>query len=399
MMREIRKLIIHCSDTPDQNDYTAADIDRWHKENGWEKIGYQWVIMKLGELQQGRLDKEVGAHCKGHNIDSIGICVIMRDEITTIHDLSVNRQIKYLMHLSVIAQHYKKSFTEINKKDILNLKKWLKDTYTGGTPRDYLIIFRIFMKWVRQQEGKKYKKHEYPEEFDDITIKNGSNKRHLPKQLLTMDEILKLADNTTNLRDRAIIMTLYETGARIGELMGLTIKDIDFGRELSHVEIPEEGKTGSRRIPIRLCQTSIANWLQEHPDRENPNAPLFCGLWSKRRGQSINYRTIYEMLRDTFKRANIKKPFNPHHFRHSRATELAKHLTEARLCQHMGWIIGSKEARTYVHLSGKDLDSGYRKMYGLPVDEQEEKVGGRVCLIRRLLQARGPSLPEFGTGL
>lgn len=75
-MREIDKIIIHCSDSPLGRDDSAADIDRWHKAKGWRKIGYHFVIRLDGTIETGREIDEVGAHCKGQNTHSIGICYI-----------------------------------------------------------------------------------------------------------------------------------------------------------------------------------------------------------------------------------------------------------------------------------------------------------------------------------
>ncbi len=75
-MREINEIIIHCSATPEGRDYTVADIDRWHRERGFARIGYHYVVYRDGSIHQGRYLAEVGAHCVGHNATSIGICYI-----------------------------------------------------------------------------------------------------------------------------------------------------------------------------------------------------------------------------------------------------------------------------------------------------------------------------------
>ena len=75
-MRQIKEIIIHCSATPDGRDYTVSDIDRWHRARGFRKIGYHYVIYRDGSIHEGRPIAEAGAHCKGHNAHSIGICYI-----------------------------------------------------------------------------------------------------------------------------------------------------------------------------------------------------------------------------------------------------------------------------------------------------------------------------------
>ena len=78
--REIERVIYHCSDTPQGADYTAQDINRWHINRGWECIGYHFVIRISGIIEFGRSVNYVGAHCKGQNLGSIGICYIGRTE-------------------------------------------------------------------------------------------------------------------------------------------------------------------------------------------------------------------------------------------------------------------------------------------------------------------------------
>lgn len=75
-MRKITKIIVHCSATPEGRDYTVADIDRWHRQKGWNGIGYHYVIYRDGSVHTGRDVEVMGAHCTGQNAHSIGICYI-----------------------------------------------------------------------------------------------------------------------------------------------------------------------------------------------------------------------------------------------------------------------------------------------------------------------------------
>ncbi|MBR6142437.1 MAG: N-acetylmuramoyl-L-alanine amidase [Bacteroidaceae bacterium] len=75
-MRSINEIIVHCADTPEGRDNTVADITRWHKDRGFRTIGYHYVIYRDGSIHNGRPIEEIGAHCKGHNAHSIGICYI-----------------------------------------------------------------------------------------------------------------------------------------------------------------------------------------------------------------------------------------------------------------------------------------------------------------------------------
>ena len=75
-MREIRKLIVHCSATPEGREVSASTINDWHLKNGWSGIGYHYVIGLDGTIEYGRPVEKQGAHVKGYNKSSIGICYI-----------------------------------------------------------------------------------------------------------------------------------------------------------------------------------------------------------------------------------------------------------------------------------------------------------------------------------
>lgn len=75
-MRKIEKIIIHCSATAPEANIGVSEIDAWHKERGWKGCGYHYVIKRDGEIQQGRALEEIGAHTKGFNAKSIGICLV-----------------------------------------------------------------------------------------------------------------------------------------------------------------------------------------------------------------------------------------------------------------------------------------------------------------------------------
>ena len=91
-IKAIKRIIIHCSDS-EFGDYKL--IDQWHKARGWKGCGYHYVITNGvidsgkpynpaldGIVQPGRMLSEIGAHCKGHNEDSIGVCLIGRRHFT-----------------------------------------------------------------------------------------------------------------------------------------------------------------------------------------------------------------------------------------------------------------------------------------------------------------------------
>lgn len=111
--RRITEIIIHCSATPEYKLFTAADIRRWHKRQGWSDIGYHFVILLDGTIEEGRDVDLIGAHCVGHNAHSIGIC--------------------YVGGLATDGKTPKDTRTELQKNALLSLLIDLKGMYPGAT--------------------------------------------------------------------------------------------------------------------------------------------------------------------------------------------------------------------------------------------------------------------------
>ena len=72
----VKYLAVHCSATKPSMDVGAAEIDRWHRAEGWFKIGYHYVIRRNGKIEKGRPESEIGAHVSGYNSVSLGVCLV-----------------------------------------------------------------------------------------------------------------------------------------------------------------------------------------------------------------------------------------------------------------------------------------------------------------------------------
>jgi len=76
-MRKINLIVWHCSATPPSMDIGAEKIREWHVDvNGWSDIGYHWIIRRDGTVDKGRDESRSGAHAKGFNANSIGVCLV-----------------------------------------------------------------------------------------------------------------------------------------------------------------------------------------------------------------------------------------------------------------------------------------------------------------------------------
>lgn len=75
-MREITEIIVHSTATPKGMNATAQDIDRWHRQRGFDCIGYHYIVLRNGQIERGRAIEMAGAHCKGNNAETIGIAYV-----------------------------------------------------------------------------------------------------------------------------------------------------------------------------------------------------------------------------------------------------------------------------------------------------------------------------------
>jgi hypothetical protein len=154
---------------------------------------------------------------------------------------------------------------------------------------------------------------------------------------------------------------------RASELLGLKIGDVHFDEYGAYLIV--KGKTGERRIRLISSVLDLKNWLNVHPRKDDPNAPLFCSLSPNRKGKPMRETSLNYKLKEIAKKCGIQKNVYPHLFRHTRATHLAKYLTEQELKIYFGWRPNSGVASVYVHLSGADIDNKILAVNGIKKEE------------------------------
>lgn len=285
-----------------------------------------------------------------------------------LNGLSPATLLRNTQRLKIVAQEAEKPYDEMDKSDVKDLIVWVHDQdYTEETVDTYKTVIKSFWSWLKDAG-----RDESPVEVKWIQLSNGSgNGDTLPKDLLTKEDVENQANAAKNPRDKAFIYLLYESGARIGELIDLTVGDIEDRKHGKKITI--DGKTGARRLPLVESVPHLNNWLNKHPNPEK-DAPLWCKIQQGSGDDQLGYRYIREkILKKNMDRADIEKPSNPHHYRHSRASFLANEMTEAQLCEWFGWVQGSDVPSKYVHLSGRDIDNAYDQLHGLYEPDEEEQ--------------------------
>ena len=273
---------------------------------------------------------------------------------------TLQRNLSYIFQ---VAKHVGDTrFEDMGKDDLKDVVEW---AYTRdiaeSTVNTYKKVLRSFWKWMNEGET--------PDTVAWISISSGGNDK-LPQDLLTKEDVEAQIDACNNARDKALVALIWETGARIGELIDVTVGDLEDRKHGMKITI--NGKTGSRRLPLVESVPHLNKWLNEHPNPEK-DAPLWCKI-QQAGDDGLSYRYIRDkVLRKTLEEAGIDKESNPHHYRHSRASYLAGQMTESQLCAFMGWEVGSDVPSRYVHLNGRDIDNAYDQMYGLVEEEDEEE--------------------------
>jgi len=296
-----------------------------------------------------------------------------------------SRVVKCVYTLRTLAQWFKKPFVEATKNDLIELVGEIENAeYAHNTKYDFKVILKMFYKWLKGND------ETFPDEIRWLRPRIKSETHKLPEELLTEDEVFALANAADNPRDKAIILVLYETGCRIGELLSLKMKNVIFDQYGAILRVT--GKTGDRRVRIISAAPTLAAWVNVYANAKDPEAaprpPISTGY--KYCKQPIAYGSFHVLIKTLANKAGIRKRVYPHLFRHSRATFLASKLTEAQMKEYFGWAQASDMAAVYVHLSGRDVDKALLALQGLakPEDKQEDRL--RACACPRCQEKNSP---------
>lgn len=119
-------IVIHCSATGDNQDIGAAEIDKWHRANGWSCIGYHYVIRRNGKIEEGRDRDVVGAHVANWNEVSVGICMVGgvdANDVTKAKNNFTPEQFESLHELLLILRQYYPNATIQGHRDFPKVAK------------------------------------------------------------------------------------------------------------------------------------------------------------------------------------------------------------------------------------------------------------------------------------
>lgn len=220
----------------------------------------------------------------------------------------------------------------------------------NGTKRNTCYAARSFIDWLPESSARK----------GEISAPTLTHSKIDEDEVLDPSEVVTLIETAHTERDSAIIGVMYEAALRRTALTQLDISDYrteDFAR----IRLPhKEGvKTGhGRQRPINWSAGYLDRWLNQHPEPDNPNAPLFCSLRKGRdEGQRLSSHAIYTMLQRVGNQTDIEADrIYPHALRHARATAMRKsdQLDNRDIETVMGWTDSTPMHSRYEHTTSKE---------------------------------------------
>jgi integrase len=305
-----------------------------------------------------------------------------REMINTSKAKSTRR--KHLQTIYVLSKLLNKEWDEATKDDIETLVSKIMDQFAAENGQesnysyDHKKILKIFFRWLKLG-SREFNEVGDPEETKKIKLGKVKDKI-VREDLLTEDDRKKLlAACANNLRDRAFIDVQFEAGTRPGEILSLKIKHVKFDEYGAVIHV--DGKTGAR--PVRLIRSTpnLSAWLDAHPFKENPEAPLWINLHKRNYGKALDSPSAKMIIVRLCRRAKITKRIYLNLFRHSEATEAAKFMTEAQLRKRHGWSPNSRMPARYVHLVNADVDEAIFKRYGIKRDDVNSPQLPKICHI------------------
>ena len=254
----------------------------------------------------------------------------------------------YLRTVIDFGKHFRKPPEQLGPDDLRRYQVYLlkKRELAIGTVVGRVAALRFFFIRTLRREGFG-EELPYPKEPERLPT------------ILSRDEVARLINAASNLKQRAMLMLLYGTGLRRREVAWLRVSDIDSSRMMIHVENGKGGR--SRDVPFSpsLLETLRAYWRSARP--KGYLFPTRFFVFNDKRDRRKEYptsdKTIWYTCQQAARTAGITKHVTPHTLRHSFATHLLEVGTDLRTIQ---FLLGHGDLRTtakYLHLSERHLRS------------------------------------------
>lgn len=297
-------------------------------------------------------------------------------------DYSDHRHLKLLQHLTILAGDSKKytqdALPGVRLVDVLEdkeaaktLVRWIHRHYDNEeTNRDYRVAIRRFAAMLT--DGDPDDPTELPPSIRQISATTSRNYNPMPDPASMYqweDHILPMIEARQQPRDKALVAMSWDTGFRSGEICGLTVGDISDHRYGLTGTV--NGRMGQRTVIMIPSVPYVRNWLNNHPHRDDQDAPLWCDLDA---GDDLSYGMKAKILRRAAQKAAMTPPSSPTftRMRKSSASYLAaQNVSQVHLENHHGWKRGSEVAARYIAVFSEDTEREIARAHGADVEAEE----------------------------
>lgn len=264
----------------------------------------------------------------------------------------------YVGAVEQFAQYFRKPPDQLGPDHIRTWQAYLlhERKLAVGTVVNRVAALRFFFRRVL--------KRQYPP--DSIPYPNYSH--HRTPRVLSSDEVARLIDAAGNLQARTILMTLYSTGMRRSELVGLRVEDIDSERMVIHIH---QGK-GRKDRDVPLCPRLLET-LREYWRWKKPKTWLFPGQ-PPQTGKHLTDKAVWYVCNDAAEHAGIRKRVSPHMLRHSFATHLLEDGADLATIQVLLGHADLEATSIYLHLSRRHLDKAVNPLEHLAISGSSDRL-------------------------
>ncbi|MBI3051691.1 site-specific integrase [Candidatus Woesearchaeota archaeon] len=270
--------------------------------------------------------------------------------------ITKTRGIMIIAQLRRLAHFTKASLNELQEKDIKQLMATLESKdYSDWTKVTTKKVLKAYLRTLDKPENLlKWIRCQTPQ----TTIR--------AEDLLTEEEMSSMVAAADKPMWKALLAVLFETGVRPGELLGMRIKDVILNEHKAKAIIYVAGKTekkqGERQVRVyQKTYPLIKAWLSMHPLRKEQDSPL----WLTPKNKALTLESLNRIYNNISKSSGRTKGNWPYLARHSRLTQFYRDFGSAIGSKLSGHIPGSKEVRTYLHLSDSDVEDAMDAFHGL----------------------------------
>ncbi|MGA9085336.1 MAG: tyrosine-type recombinase/integrase [Methanoregula sp.] len=251
--------------------------------------------------------------------------------------------------------------------DLKKKKSLTGKPYKANTVSDFLKVLKQFYTWLAKNKLTKITR----DQIHEIKAPGRDPMTTTASDLLTPDEITKMVKACKRDGDRALLMTLYEGAFRIGEIGQLKWSDLKFDEYgvIANVSFKTDKP---RYIRLVMALDYLSRWRSIYPGIAEGDNLVFVN----RNGDPLTHAQVSRQLDRIAARAGVNKRVNPHVFRHSRITHLVREGISESVIKAVAW--GSQDSRmlkTYLHLTGQDVDNEMLRLYGIDVPEKKKERG------------------------